>query len=290
MKRTILLLLLLLPLSALHSQWARGEDELYANLSFTYLRYHEVIDDFTLREGFKKHSIERSVSDHTMNAYLEYGVSDRFTAVANIPYKFLSTGNELLEAPDDRYTEDTVSSGSLNALGNVRLGGRYSFHRGKYHWAAKFMGGMKSASYLHEPGLRSGYDAWTAVPELELGRGWEKSYFSVSLGYRFKSNGYANDLISRNEFGYKWSRGPDKATWFIFTMGALLPVTEGDYDDRNSVHTALYQDEEGFVDPGLKVNHSIDEHWSINLSSIGAIWARHGGDELTYTLGISYES
>ncbi len=274
------------PLSA---QWPQGKGHAYTNISFTYLRYHEVIDRATLSDGFEHHSIERTVSDHTLNAYVEYGISERFTAKAALPFKLLRTGSELHEARDDRYTGDTVEAGSLNALGNIRLGGSYLLHQGDWNWSAELIGGMRSASYQHPTGLRSGYDAWYVTPRISAGKGWGKWYLSASLGYRYKTNGYTDDLVSNNELGYKWKRGEGKDTWFIFTMGALIPVNEGSYDDRNSVHTGLYRDEEGFVDPGLKINHYLNEHWAINLSSIGAIWARHGGNELTYTGGVSYE-
>lgn len=287
--RFIFLLLFLFSAFGLKAQWPQGKGHAYTNISFTYLRYHEVLDGANLRNGFRHHSIERTVSDHTLNAYIEYGLTDRFTAVAELPFKILRTGEKLHEAPDDIYTSDTVESGSLNDLGNLRLGGTYLLHDGDFKWSFELMGGMKTASYQNPTGLRTGYDAWYMSPSILVGKGWEKVYFSASLGYRFKTNGYADDLLSRNELGYKWQRAPGKKTWFIFTMGAMIPMTEGDYDDGNSVHTALYRDEEGFVDPGLKINHYLNEHWAINISSIGAIWARHGGNELTYTGGVSYE-
>lgn len=288
--RSSLLPFLLLLLSCdLSAQWAQGKGNAYTAFSFTYLRYHEVIDGANFRNGFEHHSIERYVSDHTLTTYIEYGLSDRFTAVLDLPFKIQRTGDELLEAPDDRYTADTVASGRLNAFGNLRSGFTYALSSGTYHWALELMAGMRTASYRAPSGLRSGYDAWFATPRLSVGRGWEDLYFSASLGYRYKTNGYADDLVSRNEVGYKWQRGEHQRTWFIFTMGALIPVTKGGYDDGNSVHTGLYRDREGYVDPGLKINHYLSEHWAINLSSIGAIWARHGGNELTYTGGVSYE-
>ncbi|MFB6258561.1 MAG: hypothetical protein ABEH38_07695 [Flavobacteriales bacterium] len=281
-------LLLFVPIGSM-AQWPAGKGNGYANLSFTYLRYHEVIDRASFQNGFEHHPIERYVSDHTLNAYLRVGVSDQFTVVTSVPFKFLATGDKLLEAPDDRYSSDTVEAGNLNTLGNLRIGGSYSLHSGTYNWSVKLMMGLKTASYQHATGLRSGYDAYYASPRILVGRGWEKWYFSASVGYRYKTNGYSDELVSSNEFGYKWDRGKGKKTWFTFTMGALVPVTKGRHEDRNSVHTGLYRDREGFVDPGLKIDHYLSKHWALTLSSIGAVWARHGGNELTYTGGISYE-
>ena len=269
--------------------WPQGKGNGYLQLSFTYLRYHEVIQTFNLENGFEHYGLKRYVNDHTLNGYLEYGLSDRLTFVGTVPYKILSTGDELRDAKDGRYPEDTVSAGNLNTLGNVNLGIRYLLNEGDLLWSAQLMTGLNTSEYEHATGLRSGYDAWYFTPRIQAGKSWGDWYFSASLGYRYKSNGYAHDLVSDNEIGYGWNRGEDKTTWFIFTMGAEVAVTNGFYDDRNSVHTGLYRDEEGFIDLGLKVNHYLNEHLALNLSSIGAIWARHGGNELTYTAGVSWE-
>ncbi len=289
LKRSLLFLLFSILVVPGRPAWPQGEGGGYFNLSFTYLKYHELISDVDLENGFQHHGLKRAVSDHTLNAYMEYGVSDRFTALADVPYKFLSTGNELMKAPHDPYPEDTVEAGRLQALGNVRLGGRYLLSRGDFLWSAQLMLGMKSASYHNATGLRSGYDAWYATPRIQVGKGWGKTYFKASLGYRYKTNGYANDLISDNEFGYKWQRGAEKATWFIFTMGAQIPLSAGKYSDRNSIHTGTYRNGEGFVDPGLKINHDISKGLTLNIAAIGAIWARYGGNNMTYTAGLAYD-
>ncbi len=269
--------------------WPQGKGQGYVNLSFTYLRYTEIIDRFKPKTLWQNHAIKRAVSDHTLNGYIEYGVTDRLTAIGNIPYKFLKTGDHLRPAPDDRYPGDTVAAGSRNGTSNIDIGGRYLLSEGALLWSVQLITGLNSAFYDHPTGLRSGYDTWYVTPRIQTGKGWGKTYFSASLGYRHKSNGYASDLISDNEFGYKWQRSGEKKTWFIFTMGAEIPVTTGNYDDRNSVHTGLYRDEEGFVDPGLKINHYFNEHLALNLSSVGALWTWHGGNSLTYTAGVAYE-
>lgn len=270
--------------------WPQGKGNGYFNLSFTYLKYNEVINGSLLASnGFDKLPLKRSVSDHTLNGYLEYGISNRLTAIANVPIKLLKTGNEVRSLNNDPFPEDTLTSGSLNTLGNINIGARYLIARGELLWSVKVNSGIRSADYQHNTGLRSGYDAWYVTPSVQTGKSWGKTYFSASLGYRFKSNGYAHDLVTDNEFGYQWQRKSGLPTWFIVTAGAVLPITNGSHDDQNSKQTGLYRDEEGFVDPGLKINHYLTKRLSVNISSIGALWAWHGGNQLTYTAGVSYE-
>ncbi len=270
--------------------WPQGKGNGYFNVAFTYLKYNEVINGSLFgQDGFDKLPLKRSVSDHTLNGYLEYGISDRLTVIANVPFKLLKAGEKVRSLKNDPFAKDTLTNGTLNTLGNINIGARYLIARNELLWSLQLTSGVRSAAYQHNTGLRSGYNAWYLTPKLEAGKSWGKTYFSTSLGYRYKSNGYAHDLVTDNEFGYQWRRSSGRSTWFILTAGAVLPVTEGRHDDKNTEQTGLYRDEEGFVDPGLKINHYITERWSINISSIGALWARHGGNQLTYTGGISYE-
>lgn len=270
--------------------WPQEKGKGYMALSFTYLRYHEVINGSLFdNNGFEKLELHRTVSDHTLNGYFEYGITNRLTAIGNVPFKLLKTSEELRSTKEDLSPSDTIAAGSFNTLGNVDLGARYLIHEGDFLWSIQLMSGLKTASYRHESGLRSGYAAWYLTPQVQFGRSWGQTYFSSSLGYRYKTNGYADDLVTDHEIGYQWARPSGHPTWFIFTFGAELPLTEGNFDDQNSSQTGLYRDEEGFVDPGIKINHYFSDHWAVNLSSIGAIWARHGGNELTFTAGVSYD-
>ncbi len=270
--------------------WPQEKGNGYMALSFTYLRYHEVINGSLFdKDGFDKLKLHRTVNDHTLNGYFEYGITNRLTAIGNVPFKLLGTSEELQKTEPDLAPTDTIAAGSFNTLGNIDVGAKYLIHQGSFLWSIELMVGLKTASYRHSAGLRSGYDAWYLTPKIQFGKSWGKTYFSSSLSYRYKTNGYADDLVIDNEIGYQWVRPSGSPTWFIFTMGGELPLTEGTFDDRNSLQTGLYRDEEGFVDPGIKINHYLSEHWAVNVSSIGAIWARHGGNELTYTGGVSYE-
>lgn len=287
-KSLFLFLACVLSLNGL-STWPQGEGKGYFNLSFTYLQYHELIDGADLQSGFQHHGLQRTVSDHTLNAYFQYGVTDRLTLVGNIPYKVMRTGKELRDTEAYPYPGDTIESGRLNALGNIALGGRYLLARNDLLWSAQLVLGMKSAQYQERTGLRSGYDAWFATPRLQLAKSWGGTYFRSSLGFRYKTNAYANDMITDNEFGIRIPRAKDRETWVIIPFGAELPLERGGYDDGESVHTGTYRDREGFVDIGLKVNHELYQGLTLNFSALGALWARHGGNEMTLTAGLAYD-
>ncbi|PSR06285.1 MAG: hypothetical protein BRD49_01300, partial [Bacteroidetes bacterium SW_10_40_5] len=50
---------------------------------------------------------------------------------------------------------------------------------------------VENRFYRLPTGLRSGYDAWYFTPKIQFGKSWGKTYFSSSLTYRYKTNGYA---------------------------------------------------------------------------------------------------
>jgi hypothetical protein len=76
------------------------------------------------------------------------------------------TEDALESTPTSRFAGDTLPAGSLNALGNVRLGGRYLLHRGEGLWSVQLIGGFNTSTFRQNTGLRTGYDAWYVTPRI----------------------------------------------------------------------------------------------------------------------------
>jgi len=95
---------------------ASQKDSGYAQLGFTYVGY----SSFYNHEG-KITSLRRPVTDFTSQLYLDYGLTDRLTMTANLPFKYVSTADRISSA-DTTYFQDTIQSGSLFGLNNVMLG------------------------------------------------------------------------------------------------------------------------------------------------------------------------
>lgn len=280
-----LLLLLLINLRVFAGAWTQKKGHGYEQLSFTYLRYNSLLNG---ADGTSL--LKREVTDLTLQNYLEYGLTDKLTLITVVPFKLLETGEEIrnIDPEEDLYPNDTIAAGNLNGLSNVTIAFKYALKTGSSVLSAQLKAGTGNSEYDHATGLRTGYDCWQIAPSLLYGKGWNKSYLSSELGFQYKTNDYADNLIANIEVGTKVEWFGAK-TWFIFVFDALIPVNAGGFDDRNAVHTGMFQDGEGFVSPGIKINQYLSEHFIVNFATYGAVWADHGGASPTLNFGLAYE-
>ena len=70
--------------------WTKKQGEAYKQLSFTYIRSHKLF-----KENGETIVLPRNVRDYTLQAYMEYGLTDKFTLIAVLPYKFIGTEAEI---------------------------------------------------------------------------------------------------------------------------------------------------------------------------------------------------
>jgi hypothetical protein len=287
MKKTMLLLLVFLPLLSLAGAWTQEKGSGFQQLSFTYLKYNGLINGSD--DGSR---LKREISDFTLQHYLEYGWSDRLTLLTVLPFKLLNAADKLenIDPEKDLFSNDTAEAGTLNALSNVFIAFKYSLiNKGSGSvLSAQLKIGAPTGSYQNHSGLRSGYDSWLITPSLLWGKGLENSYISSEAGFQYKTNDYAHNLLANVEVGIKM-QWKNTHTWLVLVMDALVPVTDGEYDDKNAVHTGMFQDEEGFVSPGIKINHYLHPNWIVTFGTYGAFWADHGGNSPTMNFGLAYE-
>ncbi|MDZ7741638.1 MAG: hypothetical protein U5Q03_07785 [Bacteroidota bacterium] len=77
--------------------------------------------------------------------------------------------------------------------------------------------------------------------------------------------------------------------WAIIVLDAAIPASFGNYEDGTSVQTGLYQDREGYVSPGIKLNQQLTPNLYLNFAIYGAIWADHHGAAPTLNAGFAWD-
>jgi hypothetical protein len=95
--------------------WPAGKKHGYAQLALTLNRYDRLIMPSSSNLYGKR--LLRSVTDNTLQAYGEYGMTDKLTFVSSVPLKFLATSKAALPNADAFST--LLPSGSLVGLGNI---------------------------------------------------------------------------------------------------------------------------------------------------------------------------
>lgn len=248
--------------------WMEGNKHGFLRLQFSSLQYDHLLDGFNNSDI----GLKREITHNTLQAYLEYGLTDRLDIHLSLPFKMLSTSEALLNPINDNYPLDTVESGNMYAFSNISAGAKYLLATGAFQIAGKLMLGANTTAYDSATGLRSGYDAWLITPSISIGRNYELFYFYTEAGFRIKTNSYSDDLLAKIESGYRFDWTQDLQTWFILFVKADIRNSVGFYEDNRSLHTGLYVDGEGFILPGLRLRQQLTDKLWVDLGISYPVW------------------
>lgn len=247
--------------------WTKPKGSGYANLSFTHLTYTSVFE----RNGAL--NLTGTVEDYTVNAYLEYGLSQAVTFVGQVPYKMTSFRGH-----------------SLNGIGNMELGLKHALkdsnHIISLQWKYR---SNNFGGFDLENGLRTGFDNAGLNLAILHGKGWSKAYTTSEVGFLFMLGDYSDYIRFSTEWGTKINWKGKSYTWIIAVLEGFISLGNRSHDDGLGTQTYLYRNNMGWISPGLKVGHYFNEKWAVNFAGYGAIYALYGGRAPTLTIGLSYE-
>lgn len=294
---TLILLLVAFALSASAvGPWPVNKNSGYAQLGFTYLGYSK----FFNHEG-KITDLRRPVTDFTSQLSIDYGLTDKLTLTANLPFKYVSTADRIASA-DTTYFKDTLQAGNLFGLSNVMLGLKYNIINKKVIFSAGLNVEANVAKHDSLTALRTGPSAWVFHPYLSVGTTFGKFYTFLDAGYRLRINNYSDEVDLKFELGYSWNQ----KTYFILNVAGRVSMQEGSYDnnvtpavnpsDSTSVslhphgrdlHTSLYPNNQQYVGYGLKFIQKIKK---VRINA--AVYFGMGNMVAatpSYNLGLAYE-
>lgn len=242
--------------------WTKSKGSGYAQIGVSYIGYSTLFDG-----NGDIINLRRPVIDLSVQGYLEYGFTDRLTGIAIVPFKFVKTGDEVLESDyfndTQMFSDSLLDAGSLFGPGNIKLGLRYNFIKKKYLLSGELNAEYGYVSYDCATALRTGYDAWAIEPQLSFGRGWSKFYFFVESSFRYRTNNHSNEVTGAVEAGYKFKT----KTWLALRSGMRMSLMDGSFDNNNNrlLHTGLTPNDQQYVGYGLKAAQEIGDHFALNL-------------------------
>lgn len=278
--------------------WPLKKNSGYAQLGFTYVGYSKFFND----EG-KVTDLRRPVTDFTTQLYLNYGLTDKLTMTANLPFKYVSTGDKITSA-DSTYFQDTIQSGGLFGLSNVMLGLKYNIINKKVLFSVGLNAEANVAKYDSLTTLRTGPSTWVFHPYVSVGSSFfnGKLYTLLDAGYRVRLNNYSHEADFNYELGYSWNQ----KTYFILNVAGRFSVQNGSYDNNvtpvvdetnpastslhpngRDLHTSLYPNNQQYLGYGLKFIQKIKK---IHINA--AVYSGFGNMVAaapSYNLGVAYQ-
>ena len=206
-------------------------------------------------------NLSRQITDVTLQGYGEFGISDRTTLLASVPWKLIQSGAAANGMPL------SIPASDLSTFGNVQFGFRRNFTRKKAIFSGQVMIEAPTGKFEENSGLRSGYDAWTLAPSLSVGQGTSKLYGYISAGTGIRTNNYSSDYSLLAEGGYKLF----KRWWMIAVVNYRGSFRNGEVRFPSSnLQTGLYLNDQEYFAYGLKTILELSSKWGINAAAYGA--------------------
>ena len=269
-KLTTFLFFLTVTITFAQSPWTQEKGTFYTQLSFsTIANYDEIFGD-------PEYQTDREITDNTLQLYGAYGLSSKTTLLVNLPIKLIKTGDVVNGSAF--ITED-----SKTAFGNISLGVKHQFYNKKWIISGQLNLEANTGSFETASGIRTGHDAWTVTPTINIGRSFDKFYVQAFTGIDLKTNDYSNNFKIGGEIGTK----VHSKIWLIGFVDIVSSFNDGDVNlPLSNLATALYVNNQEYGAFGLKALGEFTNNFGGILSFGGAFSGNNVAKQAALTVGI----
>ncbi len=235
--------------------WTKEKGKFYAQVGGSALSYNQALNGKVKPSEWTP--LNAKFSDITLQAYGEYGITDKLTVSAQLPLKILSSSGVVQPS--------TITEGSLVGLSNIQTALTANiYNKDGIVVSGKINLSLPTAKFDIKTGLRTGFDAFSAEPSLLLGFGHSKFFASGELGYVLRNNGYANRIHAGAQIGKFF--GKNKKMLGIFALELMKTAANGTYNDATSTKTALYLSNQSYLSPTIKFGYKTTSKVTLWLS------------------------
>ena len=268
----IVVALVSLPLLA-QSAWTLDKNKIYTQLNYSNISNYNAIF------GSPDYFTERYITDNTMQIYAEYGLFKNTTLIASVPIKFIKTGR----LSDDLNVMSKSDSESKTALGNIVLGIKQQLINKKWLLAAQLNIEANTSVYYAKSGIRTGYNAWSFMPTINLGRSFKTYYIQAFTGFALRTNNYSSNFKIGGEFGYKIF----KPVLLILYVDVVQSLKNGSIVlPLINQQNALYVNDQSYGGFGLKVIGKLTDTYGVTSSFGGAFFGNNVAKKVALNVGL----
>ena len=262
------------------SAWTQPEGEAFLQASLTNIGPYDTL----FRRSGPDFTTGREITETSLELYGEYGLSEGWTLVGNLPFRSVDAGDLVSGAT---LQPVTIEEGSLSALGNLLVGVRHplSAPGADTALAAQLDLELPTGSTDSATGLATGLDAFTLRPWLSVGRGYGKAYAQAHLGLSLRTDSYSHDWRLGGEVGYRFT----ESLLVAGTLDLVDSFENGSVDlDPRRLETGLFIDEQEYLSPGIKALWQFGERFGLSASLRGAITGNNVPEAPFVMIGLTY--
>lgn len=255
------------------SPWTQEKGKFYTQLSFsTISNYDEVFGD-------PEYNTDREVTDNTLQLYGEYGLTAKTTLLLNLPIKFIKTGDVVNGTA-------FISEDSKSSFGNIAFGVKHQFYKKKWIVSGQLNVEANTGTFETLSGIRTGQDAWTFTPTINIGRSFDKFYVQAFTGIDLKTNDYSNNFKIGGEIGTR----VHSKIWLVGFLDIVNSFNDGNINlPLSNFGTALYVNNQEYTAFGLKAIGEFNKSFGGVLSFGGAFSGNNVAKQAALTIGLYHK-
>ncbi len=274
MKKYIYIVLSLITLQSFAGGWVQAKNGGYYQLSQRVLVADQIFKNWGEVIDF------RTLSNYTTSFYGEYGLTNKFTVIANVP---LFTRNTL-NAEIDGNTGETINEGlAKNGLGDVDLSIKYGVKtEGSFVWNIGLLLGVPTGSTDAKANLPmpTGDGEFNQMLKLEAGYGFNSPVYLVGgLGYNNRTKGFSDDVRYDFEIGFAHK------LLFRLKISGIKSTFNG---DDNFSSTALFSNNVEHMTYNPEIGYIKDDKYGFSIGMAGGNGRNVHADPY-YTLSLFYK-
>ncbi|GAB4410523.1 MAG: hypothetical protein OHK0053_37350 [Microscillaceae bacterium] len=270
--------ILFLPIALSAQVWNRTKGSGYVQLGYSQINANGLFSEGT----DETLDLPREVNDQTLQLYAEYGLSDKWTLSAVVPYKIVSTSEETFPS----LFQEIIPKGELSGLGQILLAAVYQLmQKNGFVVSAKGRVEANTARAENETGLRTGTDSWGLGGWIQGGYGGKFLFASAQAGVNLRSNDYSHQFVGQLEGGAHYKQ----RLFFITTLEILQSFENGTFQDGNALQTGLYVREQEYVAFQIKLGGYPLPGLGLWLASGGAFSGNQVAKARALTFNLSYQ-
>ncbi len=261
------------------SPWTKEKGEGYTQLSYTFLPAYSSL----FEGGGEFRETARKITDHTVQFYGEYGLTNGTTAIAVLPLKVLGAKGIVDNGPTP-----VIPEGNSVTPGDIQLGIRQKIYDKSFVAAGQLLLDIPTGAYDNQSlsGLRSGYRELAIKPSLSIGGGFGKGYAYAFSGVNIQTNNISHSVKSGIEGGYKILGN----VYLIGFLEMLNSFKNKPSDGTASnIQTGLYLNNQEYFAFGLKVFSELTDNVGITTSFAGAFSGNNVAGAPAINFGVFYK-
>lgn len=279
MKNYITILFLCICIQAFsQSPWTKEKREFYTQLTYT------TIPNYSTLFGDPDSNSFSDISDNTIQFYLEYGISDKTTIIANLPLKLITIDN--FTDPRINCLGDCSRDYNDTGIGNIEIGVKQNFYKKDWILSGQFSVEANTGSYDTFSSIRMGYDAYTFTPLFLAGRSFDKLYIQSFIGANIRTNDYSSNFKIGGEIGRKISN----KIWIIGFLDIVKSFYDGTIDlPFINQFNGLYVNDQEYGAFGLKGIVEMSDKFGVNVAFGGAFFGNNVAKQAALNIGIYHK-